>query len=404
MEDRLTQEELAERASTTVDDVRALVGLGILDEEAEGFQRRDVMRVRVVAALEAKGIDRDALAAALRSGDLSLGYLESAGRRHPRSDQTVAQLAGSIGIEIEALERLFVAFGLPPPAPDERLRSEDLEVLGTLPVLVGAGVDEGDLLRLARVWGDSARRVAQYQSHYLHHTIEEPFRRRGMGDNEAFEAAIIEVGVKLGRSGEDLLTWLFRRHSEAYITEHQFEHVEAALEEAGVRSRSPRSVAAIVFADLTGYTRLTEEAGDEAAASVSLALAQLVKEVAVRHDGEVVKMLGDGVCFHFRGPDDAVRASLDIVGAVGPRGLPPAHIGVNAGPVIYDEGDYFGRTVNIAARIASEAGPEQVLVGPAVVDACADDGLRFEEHGAAELKGIAEPMMLFRASRTTRRS
>ena len=72
---------------------------------------------------------------------------------------------------------------------------------------------------------------------------------------------------------------------------------------------------------------------------------------------------------------------------------------MNAGPMIYDEGDYFGRTVNIAARIASEAGPGQVLVGRAVVDACPHDGLRFDEFGAARLKGIAEPVMLYRAVR-----
>ena len=194
-----------------------------------------------------------------------------------------------------------------------------------------------------------------------------------------------------------MLTCLFRRHAEAYMTEHQFEHVEVALEHAGVRPRPPKSVGAIVFADLTGYTRLTEEAGDEVAARTSVELAELVKEVAVRHNGEVVKMLGDGVCFHFGRPRDAVLASLEIVDSVGPRGLPPAHIGVNAGPVIYDEGDYFGRTVNIAARIASEAGPEEVLVGEAVVSTGGAEGVRFEDRGTAVLKGIADPVPLYRA-------
>jgi adenylate cyclase len=110
-------------------------------------------------------------------------------------------------------------------------------------------------------------------------------------------------------------------------------------------------------------------------------------------------MLGDGVCFHFRAPRDAVLASLAIVDLVGPKGLPPAHIGVNAGPVIYDEGDYFGRTVNIAARIASEAGPEEVLVGPSVAAGDQMHGVRFEDRGTAALKGIAEPVALFRAVR-----
>lgn len=79
---------------------------------------------------------------------------------------------------------------------------------------------------------ETARRVAQFQDHYLHHTIEEPFRRRGLRDNEALEAAMREVSVRAGRSGEDLLGWLFRRHSEVFEMAHMFGHVETALEEA----------------------------------------------------------------------------------------------------------------------------------------------------------------------------
>lgn len=396
-DDLLTEVELAERGGTTAERVRELADLGIVRPEDGMFRRRDVMVVRVVETLDAKGIDAGSVAAAVASGDLTLGYLESAGRRHPRSDTTFERLAADIDIDVEMLERTYVAFGLPAPARDEHVRAEDLEVLRMLPVLISVGVPEGEVLRLARVWGDAARKVAQYLTHYMHHAIEEQYRRRGLRDNEAFEAALAEVGLRAGRSGEDMLSWLFRRHSETFMTEHQFEHVEMALEQAGVRLRPAKTVGAIVFADLTGYTRLTEEAGDEVAAAISVELAALVKEVAVHHDGEVVKMLGDGVCFHFRDPRDAVLASLEIVRSVGPRGLPPAHIGVNAGPVIYDEGDYFGRTVNIAARIASEAGPEEVLVGEAVLATGGSDGVSFEERGTADLKGIADPVPLYRA-------
>jgi adenylate cyclase len=249
------------------------------------------------------------------------------------------------------------------------------------------------------VWGDGVRKIAQFQSHYFHATVEEPFRVRGLRDNEAFEAALREVAMRAGRSGEDLLTWLLRRHSETFLTEHQFAHVETALERAGVRPRPPKTVEAVAFADLTGYTRLTEEAGDEVAARVSLALAGLVSEVAANHSGQVVKMLGDGVHFHFPDPGDAVAASLDLVARVGPRGLPPAHIGVNAGRMIFDEGDYFGRTVNIAARIAGAAGPHQVFVGDPVVEVVTPVGFRFVDAGEFPLKGIAEPVRIFEAVR-----
>lgn len=398
--DRLTPDEVAERAGTTSEHIALLAKVGILEPEDDGtYPRRDVLRARFVLGLDAMGIDANAVADALASGDLTLGYVEIGGRRPPRSNRTFAELSDEIDIPFVTVERIYVAFGLPRPTPDEFVREEDLPLLKFIPVLVGAGLSEGDVLRLARVWGDSARRVAQFQSHYLHHSIEKPFRQRGLRDNAAFEAALREVGVRSGRSGEDLLGWLYRRHSEVFETEHLFDHVETALEDAGVHRKEPRQVEGCVFADLSGYTKLTEESGDEEAARVSLKLAELVNEITSRHRGAVVKMLGDGVHFHFKDPRDAVMASLEIVDTVHPAGLPPAHVGVNAGPMIYDEGDYFGRTVNIAARIASQAGPAQVFVGEDVLPHLTRGGFRLVEVGAFELKGIAKPLILYEAIR-----
>jgi adenylate cyclase len=397
--DGLTEAELAERAGISIERVRRLAELGIVEPVDGRFPRRDVMRARVVTALESKGLDAEALAAALASGHLSLGYLESAGRRFPRSELTFERLAEDIGISFELVQMLYVAFGLPRPEPDELVREEDLPVLRALPILFGAGVGEGEVLRAVRVWGDNVRRIAQFQSHYFHAVVEAPFRGRGLGDNAAFEAAIREVGLRMGRSGEEMLGWLLRRHSEAFFVEHQFGHVETALEDAGIRRRPPRGVEAVAFADLSGYTRLTEEAGDEVAAAVSLTLAQFVSEIATEHRGQVVKMLGDGVHFHFGDPGDAVRASLDIVEHVAPRGLPPAHVGVNAGPMIYDEGDYFGRTVNLAARIAAQASAGQVFVGEDLAGSVEHRGYRLVDVGDLELKGIAGPVRVYEAVR-----
>jgi adenylate cyclase len=398
MPDRLTQDELADRSGTSRERISGLVDLGIIEPEDGTFARRDVMRVRVVGDLDAMGIEAEALARALASGHLTLGYLESAGRRHPRSDRTFTGVADEMDLPFETLERIYVAFGLPRPGPEEHVREEDLEVLAMLPVLFGAGVDEWQVLRLARVFGDSARRVAQYLPHYFHTTVESGFREGGLGDNAAYEAAIREVGLKMGRSGENLLGWLFRRHSEVFMTEHQFEHVDAALEQAGVRNRPTRGYEAVAFADLSGYTELTEASGDEVAAGFALQLAQLVSEIAARHRGSVVKLLGDGVYLHFRDPGDAVRASLEIVESVGSRGLPPAHVGVNAGPMLYDQGDYFGRTVNIAARIAAQAEAGQVYAGEALSQV-PEEGFRLRRVGSFELKGIAEPVTILEAVR-----
>jgi class 3 adenylate cyclase len=389
--------ELAQRAGLTVERIRQFVELGILTPEDGRFLRRDVMRARAVEELAAKGIDADAVSTAMARGELTLGYLESGQRRHPRSALTFEELSKEMGISFTTLQMVYVALGLAGPKSDEHVREEDLPMLQSLPVLFGAGVNEGEVLRFVRVWAESARRVAQFQTHYFHNTVEETFRRRGLRDNEAFESAIREVGLRFGHTGEDLLGWLFRRHAEVYYIEHEFGHVETALEAAGVRLKAPRGVEAAAFADLSGYTRLTEEAGDERAAQVSLTLAQFVNEIAGVHKGEVVKMLGDGVHFHFRDAGAAVRASLELVQEVGPRGLPPAHVGVNAGSMIYDEGDYFGRAVNIAARIASQAGAGQVFVGEDLVRSVPPQGFRVVDVGQFELKGIARPVRIYEA-------
>ena len=397
--DLLTENELAERSEVPVEEVRGLVDLGILAPTEGGFRRRDLARARVVLHLETMGIEPAALAQALQSGHLRLGYLESAGRRHPRADRTFRDVAAEIGVSFEGLQRVYVAFGIPSPDPDERVREEDLEAIRVLPVLFAAGLDETDVLRLARVWGDSARRVAQYLPHYFHTTVESRFRDQGLLDNEAYEAAIRQVGVRSGRSGENLLGWLFRRHSEVFMTEHQFEHVEAALDEAGIRERTADKPEAIAFADLSGFTALTEEGGDAAAAEMALALAQVVGELAAQHRGLTVKLLGDGAMLHFADPGDAVRAALDIVAETPARGLPPAHVGVNAGPLLFDQGDYFGRTINVASRIAGLAKPGQVLVGEALVGTVPEVGFRFREVGTFEVKGLANPIRVFEAVR-----
>ena len=112
-----------------------------------------------------------------------------------------------------------------------------------------------------------------------------------------------------------------------------------------------------------------------------------------------MKWLGDGVMFHFPDPGQAVLCGVEMVEQAPASGLPQAHVGVNAGPVVFRDGDYFGRTVNVAARIAGRAGPSEVLVSQDVVELAGADGLRFEEIGPVELKGVTHPVVLHRALR-----
>ena len=163
-DDVLTEGEVAEIAGTPVERVRELTDLGLLVPEQGMFRRRDVLRVRVFIDLTSMGIEAAALGTAHAAGELSLGNLESVSRRHPRSDRTFEQVAADMNITFETFEGIYIAFGLPLPRRDELVRQEDLEGIKSLPVLLGAGVGEGQVLQMARVWGDSARRVAQYES------------------------------------------------------------------------------------------------------------------------------------------------------------------------------------------------------------------------------------------------
>ena len=92
-------------------------------------------------------------------------------------------------------------------------------------------------------------------------------------------------------------------------------------------------------------------------------------------------------------------AALDMVEGVATHDLPPARVGIQAGPVVFQEGDYFGRTVNIAARIAEYARPGEVLVTEDVVDAANGTSVKFTEIGAVELKGVSGPLNLYMARR-----
>jgi adenylate cyclase len=132
---------------------------------------------------------------------------------------------------------------------------------------------------------------------------------------------------------------------------------------------------------------------------VATRLATLVRRLAQEHGGTPVKWLGDGVMFHFREPASAVLAALEMVEVVGRHGLPPAHMGIHAGPVVFQDGDYFGRTVNLAARIGEYARPGEVLVSQAVVDAAEGGSVTFTEIGPVELKGVPGALRLHTARR-----
>ena len=192
---------------------------------------------------------------------------------------------------------------------------------------------------------------------------------------------------------------LYRLQQTQAWTANIIDGVETMLAAAGLHSRLEHPPA-MCFLDITGYTRLTQEHGDVAAAQLAERLGRLAQRTSIKYGGRPVKWLGDGVMFHFPNPGPGVVAALEMVDGVAGAGLPPAHVGLHSGPVIFQEGDYYGATVNVAARIAEYARPGEVLVSQEVIDAAVGTDVAFRDIGPVELKGVRGAVRLFAASRT----
>jgi adenylate cyclase len=249
--------------------------------------------------------------------------------------------------------------------------------------------------RWLRVYGESLRRVAETEAAWWRTEVERPLVEAGVGKGEVLNVAA-QWGMEIAPLLDEGLLAFYHGHQEHAWLKNIIDNFESALTAAGLRT-TLHHAPAVCFLDITGYTRLTEERGDEAAAHLAARLAQLVQRTAQRHGGKPVKWLGDGVMFYFREPAQGVVAALEMLVGVTDAGLPPAHVGLHAGPVVFQEGDYFGRTVNIAARIADYARPGEVLVSQEVVEASAGAGVTFREIGPVELKGVAGVLRLHAA-------
>jgi len=397
---RLSWDELARRTGATRERLEHLVELGILApaDAAEPFRSGDILRVRAVEALESSGVQPEQIAAAMTAGDLSFGYLDYVIQPPPVVDRTYSAVAEELGIPFDVVERVFLAFGLPQPLPNDLAREDDAEILRGVKALLEA-TDEADVLGLARLSGDALRGLAEHQLHLFHTRVEERFRKAGVPEAQVLDVALREVGVRTSPLGELLAAWLYRRHSETFTVEHRVLHGEDDLERAGIHRRTPPDPPAIVFLDITGYTRLTEELGDEASAAMPMRLASLVQDVASRYGGRTLKWIGDGVELYFRSPADAVRCSLELRDRIPEADIPGTHVGINAGPVVYENGDFYGRTVNIAARIAAYAENGQVIVSEEVVTHTEGEDFEFRRIGPVSFKNVSQDIVVYEAER-----
>jgi adenylate cyclase len=396
---QLSQQEVAERAGVDLDFVTKLVDLGVLTPGEDGaFTEGDVRRTRLYQGLERTGLPLEAIREALDAGELSFGWLDAPlyDLIAPLSPRSFREVAEETGIPLELLRVLREAIGFALPEPEDRMREDELRIVPLIRTLASK-VPTAVVERLLRVYGDALRRIAEIEADWWHTYVVLPSLASGMTDAEMHEATL-GFGEETTPLLEEAILAMYHAHQEHTWVENLIGEIEDALDRTGLRSRLVKPPA-ICFLDITGYTRLTEERGDEAAAELAARLTPLVQRPAERHGGKVVKWLGDGVMFHFREPTGGVVAALEMIDAISAAGLPPAHVGLHTGPVVFQGGDYFGRTVNLAARIGERAAPGQVLVTQEIVDRVASDGIAFEPIGAVELKGVSEPVLLHAVTR-----
>ena len=155
--------------------------------------------------------------------------------------------------------------------------------------------------------------------------------------------------------------------------------------------------AAFLFADIAGFTALTEAHGDEHAVRLVEEFASAVQVELPRLDGEYVKSVGDAIMLRVPDPGDAVRLGSWITrNAMGGHEAPSVRVGCNYGPAVKRGGDYFGATINVAARVSALAGGGEVLVTGQMAALAPDlDGLLYESRGRQVLRNVAEPVEIF---------
>jgi adenylate cyclase len=391
--------DVAERAGVEPSFLVRLVDLGILTpERPDRFSPGDVRRVLMARSLEDAGIPLDEVVTAMQHGALSLDFVDAVGfeRIAALSAETFQQVSDRTGIPLDLLTVIREAIGMAQPAPDDRLREDEMTIVPFIEMQLSEGFRPAAIERLLRVQGDSTRRMADQESAWWNSEVIERATAAGMGPESLVGNA--DLTDRIPPLTDQAILAMYHAHQARNWTANIIEGFEVLMAKAGIYSRLER-LPAMCFADITGYTRLTQERGDDAAADLATTVGRLVQRSSVQHGGKPIKWLGDGVMFYFDDPGAGVRAALEMVEGLATAELPPAHVGLHAGPVLYQEGDYYGQTVNLTARIADYARSGEVLVTQAVADASHEEGIAFADVGPVELKGVSGTVHLFRAHR-----
>jgi len=392
--ERIDAATLASRTGVGRERIVELARVGILAPDADGtFAAGDLATARLAFAFEASGVTLDDIGAATTRGVLPQLSRLVLGEPVGLRPQTHAQVAEEVGLDPTLMGRFLQALGLPEAEPDAPIRDDDAELLGFGAAAIGAGLPEETVLRTLRVFAEHLDRMAEHQRALFRTDVQDRMIASGVPRAQMLEESA-EIRQQLVDLGFRTSFLIHRRLLERQQFENTAEQLELLFDEIGIRRRTDHAPEAIVFVDLSGFTRLTEELGDEQAAERSRELANVVRTAAVGHRGRVIKLLGDGAMMHFPSAADAVAGASAVIEQAEHAGLPAARAGVTVGALIRRDGDYFGHTVNLASRICDAAAPSTVTATREVADRTPE--LSWTPIGDATLKGVPDPVPLVR--------
>jgi adenylate cyclase len=393
-DERLTLREAAERAGVSPSTLKRWAASGVIpeaDRDSDGWTAAAAAHARIVARLRERGHSLDLIKEASKQGRLAYGFVEELFPTD-REARTMDEAVRETGLEPALIERFISSIGLPPQTL-EHVTDEDVHALQYVAAVLSAGFPLVAFLQLCRVYGQALAQIADAEVRLFHIYVHEPLIREGIPGLEMAEE-MEHLARDLLPLASPLMDYVHQRLLQHYIEQDVVGHMEIELGEQELG----RLRVAIAFADLAGYTRFTEEEGEEEALSFVERFVEGVNET-LPEDARVIKTIGDEVMIV--GQD--VVALTDW--AVGFMTLfpdrPQPRIGLHYGATLYRDGDYYGREVNLVSRVVARARGGEVLVTDAVMELVQDSGhLGFDAIGTVKLKGFDEPAHLFRAYST----
>jgi adenylate cyclase len=387
-QDTLSLKEAAERAGVSRSTLKRWAESGVIpevDDSSDGWPAAAVAQARIVARLRARGHSLKHIREAASQGRLAYGFVEDL-FPSGREGHSLEEASEATGLEEALIERFWTSIGLPRQGL-ENLTDEDIQANQYVASVLGAGFPLVAFLQLCRVYGQALAQIADAEVRLFHIYVHEPLIREGVPGLEMAEE-MENLARDLLPLASPLMDYVHQRFLQHFIEQDVVGHMEIELEDDMDLGRMR---VAIAFCDLAGYTRFTEEEGEEEALSFVEGFIEAVTET-LPDDARVVKTIGDEVMVV--GQDVAALVEW----AVGFEQLfterPQPRIGIHTGPTLYRDGDYF-----LASRVVARARGGEVLVTDAVVNAVGGvEHLEFEEIGQVKLKGFDEPRQLCRAS------